>query len=83
MTPDEDGWEVVTSESIGILYATVWEGPRQVFVGLYLLIARVIREIKRETGIDITLNVEDVVPPAGGVWTYHVHGRGKSMYDFK
>jgi hypothetical protein len=25
MTPDEDGAEVVTSEGIGILYATVWE----------------------------------------------------------
>jgi hypothetical protein len=53
-------------------------------VGLYLPIARVIQEIKRETGIDITLNVEDVVvPPAGGVWTHDVPGRGKSMYDFK
>jgi hypothetical protein len=82
MMPDEDGVEVGVSEGIGILYAIVWEEPKQVFVGLYLPIARVIQEIKRETGIDITLNVEDVVPSAG-VWTYDVHGWGKSMYDLK
>ena len=70
------------SEGIGILYAIVWEEPKQVFVGLYLPIERVIQEIKRETGIDITLNVEDVEPSAG-VWMYDVHGWGKAMYDLK
>jgi len=61
------------------LYAIVWEEPKDIFVGLYLPIDRLVDDVKRETGMDITLDVDHV----DGMWRYKEYGKGMCMPDIK
>jgi len=74
--------EVSLTEAAGIVYGIIWEDPHQAFVGFYVPLNDVIKNIEATTGQTVNVSVPDV-RQAGLAWNYEELGKGKSTYDLK
>ena len=73
---------VSLTEAAGIMYGIIWEKPHKAYVGLYIPLNDVIKNIEATTGQTANISVPDV-GQAGLAWNYEELGKGKSMYDLK
>ena len=73
---------VTRSEAVGILYAIVYEEPRDCYVALYIPMKDVYEQVRDELGLSISV---DGVPVEGieSRWPYTELGYGRSTHDLK
>lgn len=76
----KESFDVVRSELLGILYAVIFEDERKKYVGVYLPIPDIIEDIKKQTGIEISLDVPDKLTEE---WAYRKLGWGHSREDLR
>ena len=82
VSEEEEGGPVDRCEAIGILYGIVMEKRKRVYVGLYMPMDDIYKEVHK-TGLKISVESVELDDLASSSWEFHEYGEGWVVDDVR